>query len=102
MPCGVIVKARVGRAVAAAALVEHDDSVHGRVEKAAQTGRRAAAGTSVNDNDRFAHRVAALLVIHCVNIGDLERASAVRVDVGEQLQAICSGLHHSARGASCG
>jgi hypothetical protein len=85
VPRGVVLEAGVRRAVAAAALVKHDDAVHSGIKKAAQAGGSAAPRTTVNDNNWLAHRIAALLVVNCVNIGNLEHAGAVRVDVRVEL-----------------
>jgi hypothetical protein len=95
MPCGVVLQRGVRGTLAAAALVKHDDAVGGGVEEAAEAGGGAAARAAVNDDNRFAHRVATLLEIQSVNVGDLEHASFVSVDLWVELQVSRCGLHSS-------
>ena len=87
MPSGVVLKASVRRAFATAALVEHDDAVYGWIEEAAKPGRSAASRAAVHDSNRLAQGIAAFFEIHCMNVGDLEHASVVGVNVWVKLQA---------------
>ena len=96
MPRGIVVETSVRRAVAAASLVEHDDAVCLWVEKTAQTGRRTTPRSAVYNDNWFAHGIAALLVVNCVNVGNLEHARIICVNVRVQLQAVHRGLHVSA------
>ncbi len=86
------------RAFAAAALVEHDDAICCGIEEAAKPGGSAATRATVHDDNGFADGITALFIVQCVNVGYLEHASAVGVDVGVELDAFGRGLHRAAGG----
>ena len=67
VPGGVRFERRVGRALAAAALVEVHDAVLFGVEEAALFGIGAAAGTAVQKNHRLAGGIAAFLEVDLVD-----------------------------------
>ena len=67
VPGGVCFERRVGRALAAAALVKIHDAVFFGVEEAALFGLGAAAGTAVQKNHRLARGVTAFLEVDLVD-----------------------------------
>ncbi len=95
MPGGVVFQRSVRSAFAAATLVKHYDAVSSGIEKASEAGRSAAARATVHHDDGFAHWVATLFVIKRVNIGNLQHASVVGVNLRVELQALGGGLHSS-------
>ena len=80
VPGRVVVEARVRRALAAAALVEQHDAVARRIEEAAHLRVGPAARPAVQEHRRLAVRVAALLEVELVDVGDAQKARAVRFD----------------------
>ena len=72
---------------AAAALVEHDDAIELRVEEAAMHGRRAGARPAMQEDDRHALGIAALLPIDRVTPVDRQHAAGVGRDLREQVGA---------------
>ena len=75
-------RAGCGRWAAGAALiVDHDAIVRG-IEEAPVSGRRAGSRASVQEQYRFALRVAALLPIHLVQPVEIEHAACVGFDLG--------------------
>ncbi len=66
-PGGVVFQRGVGAGLAAAALIEHDDPILGRIEIAAHAGIDGAAGSAVQHQNRPALRIAAFLVIDFVD-----------------------------------
>ena len=80
VPGGVRFQRRVGRALAAAALVEVHDAVLFRVEEAPLFGIGAAARTAVQKDHRLAGGVAAFLEVDLVDRRDLEPARVVGLD----------------------
>ena len=82
---------RVGRALAAAALVEEDDAVGLGVEEAAVLGLGAAAGPAVEEDHGLAVRVAGLFEVELVDFRDAQAADPVGLDLGIEGPAV--GFH---------
>ena len=82
VPRRVRLQARVRRALPAAALVEEDDPVLLGVEEPPHLAVRSAAGSAVEEDDRLARRVPALLEVELVQVGDAEPSGPVRLDLG--------------------
>jgi hypothetical protein len=80
VPGGVVLERRVGRALAAAALVEVDDAVFFGVKKSALFRIGAAAGTAVEKHYRLAGGVATLLKVEFVYGRNLEPTGVVGLD----------------------
>ena len=81
VPGRVVSERRMGRRSAAAALIEEHDSVGAGVEDSAVLGLGAAARTPVDEQRRFAVRVAGLLEIDLVTAGNLQHALVVGLDL---------------------
>jgi hypothetical protein len=79
--------ARVRAAAAAVALVEQDDPVALRVERAPLAVAAPRAGAAVHDERGLAFRVAADLPVDEVAVADVEQAVVVRLDRGIQATA---------------
>src|SRR5262245_59106031 len=84
VPRGVVDEARVRATTAAAALIEEDDAVCGRVEEAARPVVAARAGPAMHEHCRLAARIAAFLVVDLVQIGYAQVAGRVGLDGGIQ------------------
>jgi hypothetical protein len=80
VPGGVVLQRRVGRALAAAALVEADNAVFFGVEKAALFRIGAAAGTAVEKHNRLAGAVATFLKVEFVHGRNPQPVRAVGLD----------------------
>src|SRR5690606_27285723 len=87
VPGGVVFQRGVGSRQAAAALVEHDDAVFGRVEIATHPRIDRPAGAAVEDNDRHAVRIAAFLVVDLVDAVGRHPARGVGFDLGVEVTA---------------
>ena len=85
VPRGVFFEAGVRPAAPATALVEHDDAVPARVEKAARARVRAGAGTAMHENRWFAARIARFLPVDLVRRRDPQPAAAIGFDFRVQL-----------------
>src|SRR4030095_16367656 len=83
--CGVVLDLAQGMGPAAAALVEDHDPVEGGVEEPAVSGIGAGARPAMQEYDRDALWVAALLVIHPMRRGKGEEARVKGLDFGEQV-----------------
>jgi len=94
IPGGVLAQLGVGPALAAAALIEEHDAVCGGIEEAALLRLGAAARAAVHEDHGLAVRVARLLEVDLVQIGDLERPGAVRLDLGIEGAAL-GGVHRA-------
>jgi hypothetical protein len=77
---GVVRKICKRRAVAASTLVNKDDTIHRRIEKAGHRGDSATAGSAVNEENGFSVRISIAGVIDGVNVADLEVSSVVGLD----------------------
>ena len=75
VPGGVLRQLGVGRALAAAPLVEERAVLRGRVEEPAVFGFRPAARATVEEDDRLPLGVAPLLEVDGVEVRDLEPSS---------------------------
>ena len=82
VPGGVLAQLGVGRALAAAALVEEGEVPLRGVEVAAVVGVEAAAGAAVEEERLLPLRVADLLVVDGVEVGDLQEAVVEGLDRG--------------------
>ena len=87
MAGGVVVQLAERHRAAAAALVEHDDAVELRIEEPAMHRGRAGARAAVQEHDRHALRIAALLPIDRVSPVDRQHAAGVGRDFREQIGA---------------
>jgi len=84
--CGrVVLQLAERHRAAAAALVEHHDAIELRVEETAVNGRRAGAGSPVQEGHWHAFGVAALLPIDRVPAVDRQHAAGIRRDLGEEV-----------------
>src|SRR5205807_6531417 len=77
---GVGFERRVGSALAAPALVEVHDAVFLRVEEAPLFRIRAPAGSAVQEDDRLACGISALLVIELVHGRYFQLPGVIRLD----------------------
>jgi hypothetical protein len=80
-PRGVVDQAGVGSALVASTLIEADDAVGLGVEEAAVSQVAGTSRTAVEEDDRLAVGVAALLPVDLVDVGDLQHARAIRFDL---------------------
>lgn len=89
-PGGVVLKRGGGGRLAGTALVEKDDAVDLGVKVAAVVAADTATGATVEIDHGLALGVAGLLIVDGVDVGDLEEALVVGLDLGVQ----CSRLWH--------
>ena len=82
VPGGVLAQLRVGRALAAAALVVEREVPLRGIEVAPVVGVEAAAGPAVEEEGLLPLRVADLLVVDGVEVGDLQEAVVEGLDRG--------------------
>ena len=82
VPGGVLAQLRVGRALAAASLVEEGEVPHRGVEVAPVVRVEAATGPAVEEEGLLPLRVADLLVVDGVEVGDLQEAVVEGLDRG--------------------
>ena len=64
----------------AAALVEQNDAVGGRIEELPYRRLRAAAGTAVQEHHRLAVRISADFPVHALAVTDVEETGHKRLD----------------------
>jgi hypothetical protein len=89
----VLLNATQGSAAAAAALIQQDDAVVGRIEESSLVGVTAATGAAVQENYSLPGRIAALFVIYMVYFGSLEPSALVGLKFRIQ---IVNGVGHQA------
>src|SRR5688572_1027908 len=81
MPGRVVVQGRVRPALAATPLIEEHDPIARRIEEAAPLGAGAATRPAVQEHHRLALRVAGLLVVDRVLLGDSKETRLVGLDL---------------------
>src|SRR4051794_27748052 len=84
MPSGVVAQLGMRCGFSAAALIEQDDPIGGRVMQAAQKRRRATAWTAMQHYRRLALRVATFLEIELVHIRYAQPSGSIWLDVRER------------------
>ena len=84
VPRGVVDKVGVRHRTPAAALVEQNDAVLGRIVESPHLRAASGAGTAMQQHHGFALRIAALFVIERVARIDCQPAGVVGLDVGIQ------------------
>ena len=94
VPGRIVFDARIGRRLAAAALVEDEDLVLVRIELPPVIGARSAARTAVEEYDRLSVRIARELPIEAMPVTDVEHARLVRLDLGIERAAGLGGHVH--------
>ncbi len=68
VPGRVLAQLRMGRGLSAAALVEEDDAIVGRIVEAAEERRDAAAGPAMEHDHGLSRRIAGLLEMQLVEV----------------------------------
>src|SRR5690349_20898790 len=82
MPGRVVGQFGVRRRASTTALIEKNDAVMPRIEESPRFAVESRARTAVQEHDRFAARVAALLVVDAMQWRDLHETGVERFDVG--------------------
>ena len=97
IPGRVLPELREGRALAAAALVVQHDAPLLRIEVAVVDRVDAAARPAVQEDERLAARVAALLEVDRVQLRDLRDPRAVRLRLGKEIAQAFRRRFHAAK-----